>query len=128
MLLATASRTHLQPTMTILNGTDREQETTNQENNLLILIITYSMLTTLNLGAGTILSAAAYAKFQKEITILDEVAERPLPQDDTTAAEVMSGDTPFHLAFLTPLTSALTIPLTPSLTSPCTADSLNNPS
>ena len=71
------------------------------------------MLTTLNLGAGTILSAAAYAKLQKEITfiqehdahaevtsggtqeliedsdtILDEVAEGPLPQDDTTAAEV----------------------------------------
>ena len=98
--------------MTILNSTDGEQGITDQENGLLILIITYSMLTTLSLGAGTILSAAAYAKLQKEITfiqehdaranvtsggtqeliedsntILGEVAEGPLPQDNTTAAE-----------------------------------------
>ena len=84
-----------------------------KKNGLLILIIIYSMLTTLNLGAGTILLAVAYAKLQKEVTfiqkhdahadvtsggtqeliedsntILDEVAEGPLPQDDTTAAEV----------------------------------------
>ena len=68
-------------------------------------------------GAGTVISAAAYAQLQNEITfiqehdaftnatlggtqelsenndILDEVAKGPLPQDDATAAELETQET-----------------------------------
>ena len=55
-------------------------------------------------------------------TALDQPGLKPRIKQE------LSGDTLFHLAFMTPPTSTLTLPLTHSLTSPHTTDSLNNPS
>ena len=98
-------------------GTDNEQGALAldlQENEGVLCMQSYYRGTDcIHLASGRILSAASYAKLQNEInfvqehnvradatvggtqelsndSVLDEVAEGPLPQDDTTTAEVES--------------------------------------